>query len=593
MKSDTIPRTDVAGGIFTFLRFLRCGPKRGLFEELTMMAMRTIVMRSLLGGALFAGIVAMAGCNANAWMGDPTSNGYYKPTPTTIPILDRIDIIEEPTIWPQLTKVTAADLTPSDLEYRIEAGDVLDIEIYGLYVQSQRHPVQRRVDQAGYIRVPEVGDVLVAGLTPQGAQDVITQALGKTVLTHPSVQVNLLSQSGFTYTVYGGLARWGVFNLVDPNLRLVDVLALAGGVPQSTKKIHVIRQLPVSDAMLPAWNRGKTSPTMSPSKRPNIESPSPEDSTPSVSIEDLINQLDTGDSASIPPATETPSTDPPITPEPTQPNDASNQRIEDLIHQLEIGESTDSENPIAPSVSPGVLQTGDHAIIDIDDLVPVGPSQHQPVDVDELMGDTSSAGTSDAAYIYVPESDSWIAVSTDPKKRIETKDTRKDERKTPPQVLERIIVIPWDQLRQGDSSYNVVIRPDDRIYVKPPPIGNLYIRGEITRPGVYSYPISGEKITLSEFIISAGDLGPIAVLERVSLTRRIGGNMQATITLNYAAILQRTEPDIFLKPNDTISIGTSWGATPMAIIRNGFRATYGFGFLLDRNFGNDVFGTPP
>jgi len=567
-----------------------------------MMAMRTIVMRSLLGGALFAGIVAMAGCNANAWMGDPTSNGYYKPTPTTIPILDRIDIIEEPTIWPQLTKVTAADLTPSDLEYRIEAGDVLDVEIYGLYAQSQRHPVQRRVDQAGYIRVPEVGDVLVAGLTPQGAQDVITQALGKTVLTHPSVQVNLLSQSGFTYTVYGGLARWGVFNLVDPNLRLVDVLALAGGVPQSTKKIHVIRQLPVSDAMLPAWNRGKTSPTMSPSKRPNIESPSPEDSTPSVSIEDLINQLDTGDSASIPPATETPSTDPPITPEhpntsehpePTQPNDASNQRIEDLIHQLEIGESTDSENPIAPSVSPGVLQTGDHAIIDIDDLVPAGPSQHQPVDVDELMGDTSSAGTSDAAYIYVPESDSWIAVSTDPKKRIETKDSRKDERKTAPQVLERIIEIPWDQLRQGDSSYNVVIRPDDRIYVEPPPIGNLYIRGEITRPGVYGYPISGEKITLSEFIISAGDLGPIAVLERVSLTRRIGGNMQATITLNYAAILQRTEPDIFLKPNDTISIGTSWGATPMAIIRNGFRATYGFGFLLDRNFGNDVFGTPP
>jgi len=138
-----------------------------------------------------------------------------------------------------------------------------------------------------------------------------------------------------------------------------------------------------------------------------------------------------------------------------------------------------------------------------------------------------------------------------------------------------------------------VIRPDDRIYVEPPPLGNLYIRGEITRPGVFNYPNTGEKITLSEFIISAGDLGPIAVPERVSLTRRIGGNMQATVTLNYAAILQRTEPDIFLKPNDTISIGTSWGATPMAIIRNGFRATYGFGFLLDRNFGNDVFGAPP
>jgi len=29
------------------------------------------------------------------------------------------------------------------------------------------------------------------------------------------------------------------------------------------------------------------------------------------------------------------------------------------------------------------------------------------------------------------------------------------------------------------------------------------------------------------------------------------------------------------------------------VIRGGLRASYGFGFLLDRNFGNDVFGAPP
>ncbi|HIO20066.1 MAG TPA: hypothetical protein EYN11_03125 [Phycisphaerales bacterium] len=168
----------------------------------------------------------------------------------------------------------------------------------------------------------------------------------------------------------------------------------------------------------------------------------------------------------------------------------------------------------------------------------------------------------------------------------------KDQNAQASVVLERIIEIPWNLLKQGDSRYNIVIRPKDRVYVKGVPLGNLYIRGEISRPGVYDYPRSGKKITLSEFITSAGDLGPIAVPEKVSLTRRFG-DVQATVTLNYAAILQRTEPDIFLKPNDHISIGTSWGATPMAIIRNGFRATYGFGFLLDRNFGNDVFGRPP
>jgi len=551
------------------------------------MAMKTTVLRMLLGVIPAGFLITLSGCNANAWMGDPTANGYYKPTPTTIPILDRIDIIEEPTSWPQVTKATAADLTPSDLEYRIAAGDVLQVEIYGLYAQSQRHPVERRVDQGGYFRVPEAGDVLVAGLTPQEAQDVITKKLEQTVLTHPSVQVNLLSQTGFTYTVYGGLARWGVFNLIDPDLRLVDVLALAGGVPQATKKIHIIRQLPVSDSMLPTWDRGKQETIHTPNDSSSTKPPVPKDSTPSVSIEDLINQLDSGS------AEET--TVAPVVPAPEdEAQEGTQQHIEDLINQLDIGDLQHDESNPVPTVSPGVLQSGDHALIDVDDLVTNQQKQHQPVDVDELMNQTSSQGTSDAAYIYVPESDSWIAVSTDPKKRVQAKENSKQfAEKTAPQVLERIIEIPWNKLRQGDSSYNIVIRPDDRVYVEPPPLGNLYIRGEITRPGVFNYPNSGEKITLSEFIISAGDLGPIAVPERVSLTRRIGDNMQATVTLNYAAILQRTEPDIFLKPNDTISIGTSWGATPMAIIRNGFRATYGFGFLLDRNFGNDVFGTPP
>ena len=63
--------------------------------------------------------------------------------------------------------------------------------------------------------------------------------------------------------------------------------------------------------------------------------------------------------------------------------------------------------------------------------------------------------------------------------------------------------------------------------------------------------------------------------------------------MNIAAIRQRTEPDIVLRPDDHIIVGTNWGATPLAVIRNGFRASYGFGFLLDRNFGNDVFGAPP
>jgi polysaccharide biosynthesis/export protein len=540
-----------------------------------------LVAVALLGTGLFT-----IGCNSNAWMGDPSGQGYYKPTPTTIPILDRIDIIEEPDTWPILSKVTPVDLMPSDLSYRIHPGDVLELKVFGLYQPGIHHPVTRRVDIGGYFRVPEVGNVLVAGLTVQHAQDLIISDLGKTVMTHPSAQLDVIDQTALTYTVYGGLARWGVFTLRNPDLRIVEALALAGGVPKSTQDIYVIRQLEISDTVLPSWeqdNAANKSHFDTPKRPTRI--PTPTVTKPSTNIEDLIKQLDVGTAEPL--KQETPAK--------TESEDSFSD-IDALINQLDIGDSTAAP---AHNVSPGIIQTGNPELIDIDDLVPpknvgstIASQSSVPVDVDTLIAPPSSQPTS-SAFIYVPESDTWIPVSADPKTPTQRKkETASKSTANEPAVLERIIKIPWEKLEQGDSSYNIVIRPKDRVYVKGPPLGNLYIRGEINRPGVFEYPSTGKKITLSEFITSAGDLGPLAVPEKVSLTRRFG-DVQATVTLNYAAILQRTEPDIFLKPNDHISIGTNWGATPMAIVRNGFRANYGFGFLLDRNFGNDVFGSPP
>ena len=151
---------------------------------------------------------------------------------------------------------------------------------------------------------------------------------------------------------------------------------------------------------------------------------------------------------------------------------------------------------------------------------------------------------------------------------------------------------PEGKLKNGDSSYNIVIRPNDRIYVREPVVGLVYIEGEIVRGGVFALPQNGQ-LTLSRLVAAAGGPGQLAIPERVDLTRIVGRNLEATVRLNLGAIRQRTEPDVFLKPDDHIIIGTSWIATPLAIFRNGFRVTYGFGFLLDRNFGNDVFGAPP
>lgn len=159
-----------------------------------------------------------------------------------------------------------------------------------------------------------------------------------------------------------------------------------------------------------------------------------------------------------------------------------------------------------------------------------------------------------------------------------------------PLFTQRVIRIPTRALVSGNANYNIAIRPGDIIRVPPVPNFNVFLGGQVVRPGAYAL---GEQLTLLRVIHAAGGLSAIAVPERTDLMRMVGTERQATIRLNLRAIAEQTQPDIFLKANDVIVVGTDFWALPLAVIRNGFRATYGFGFLLDRNFGNDVFGPPP
>jgi protein involved in polysaccharide export with SLBB domain len=156
-------------------------------------------------------------------------------------------------------------------------------------------------------------------------------------------------------------------------------------------------------------------------------------------------------------------------------------------------------------------------------------------------------------------------------------------------IRSRIVEIPYSRLLDGDMRYNVVIRPGDVVRVPAPVIGNVYIMGAISRPGTYALP--GDKdLTLKQLVAAAGNLSTFAIPNRVDLVRRVRDNQEATVRLNLRAIFDGTQPDFYLKPNDLINIGTSFFAPPLAIARNGFRMTYGFGFVLDRNFEDDVFG---
>jgi protein involved in polysaccharide export with SLBB domain len=240
---------------------------------------------------------------------------------------------------------------------------------------------------------------------------------------------------------------------------------------------------------------------------------------------------------------------------------------------------------------------------------PVAPAPEDPADLLEgIDSGLDNAGPSDrpapptgVEQSLTPPSDSgqwvfvdgkWVQLEGEASGQVPTVGTATDQANLAELgklVTQRIIEIPFQELKDGDMRYNIVIRPGDVISVPDPNAGFVYVMGQIARPGAYTIP-GEQELTLYRLIASAGGLGGLAWPDRVDLIRQINDKEQAIVRLDLRAIANGTEPDIYLKQNDVVNIGTSAAAVPLAVFRNGLRMTYGFGFVLDRNFERNVFG---
>ncbi len=146
----------------------------------------------------------------------------------------------------------------------------------------------------------------------------------------------------------------------------------------------------------------------------------------------------------------------------------------------------------------------------------------------------------------------------------------------------RILEIPAKALREGDPRYNVVIRPSDLIDVPIGEIGEFFMYGNVARPGAYQ--LTGRRLTVKQAIASAGGFGPLAWPSRADLIRRVGKDEEQFIQIDLDAIFAGAAPDFYLRPNDIVNVGSSPVSVFLAVARNAFRLSYGFGFVYDRNF---------
>ncbi len=437
---------------------------------------------------------------------DPSVVGRWEQTPVVLPILEQLDVIDEPATRPAgMSKVAPGDLKAEVREYVIGPDDLLTVSVYELITLNVEAVQTRRVDELGRIRLPIIGTLKCEGKTATQLEVEIAATLTKRgVLKDPIVSVIVQEKRQNTFSIIGapreGSTAFGTYTIIGSDFRLLDAIALARGVDSTIETIYVIRQVPLTEEQ---------------DKRP-------------------------------PPADGADAQEP-----------GADQNAADLIESIrraiEEGDG-DGAGDDTPGINDGAA----------------------PEDIREGV----NAARRRPPFVYV--GGKWVP-TTEGARRIK----QRGDAELAQVVTQRVIEIPYDRLIEGDTAYNIVIRPGDIIRIPPLIRGNVYIGGEISRPGTYSLP--AERLTLKQLVIAAGGLSPIGVPERVDLIRRVGSNHEATVRVDLKAIFRGSAPDFFLKPNDTVNIGTNFWATPLAVVRNGFRATYGFGFVMDRNFGPDVF----
>jgi polysaccharide export outer membrane protein len=118
--------------------------------------------------------------------------------------------------------------------YRIGPEDVLEIDVWSRPELSRKVPV--RPD--GRISLPLINDVQTSGLTPMELRDILLSKLAEYV-TVPEVSVIVTEVRSFRVSVLGEVSKPGRFELKS-QVRLVDALALAGGLTQFASRSNIV-----------------------------------------------------------------------------------------------------------------------------------------------------------------------------------------------------------------------------------------------------------------------------------------------------------------------------------------------------------------
>lgn len=534
----------------------------------------------LLIGVVFAGGCDRIGLSKFRWF-NPSKVVARPPRSPIMPILPSASFVDETQeLLPNAEPPIEDDYVYTDTDYILGPTDVVRITILELYAEAEQTVLTKEISESGLIDLPLLEErIMGEGLTKEGLKEAVMDAYSPEILRDPQVSVSILAKRHNTFSIIGA-GQTGRYALVRKDMRLLEALALAGGVPNpNTTHIYVIR--PQRAGRIRTGGEAARAKIKSAADLPELPAPVPPDAEPELVPE------------TAPPAV--PELAPMPVPE-TKPAETEKDQRE--LDELMPGGPPREKQPHtlpAPSVQMTMSETATKA--------------------------TASTGPADGlprlrkAYKWVYTRGKWIRVEVEapvatrpsgegaPPVRPIRQPPRPVEgapavpsaedpfgwRKVEKRSLARIIAINYKRLFNGDPRMNIVIRDHDIIQIPRVQVGEFYLMGEIARPGVYT--LTGRRITVKMAVAAGGNLGALAWPKNSYLVRRIGSAQEQFIPLDLDAMFKGETPDLVLKPDDLIAVGTDWSAPFLAVFRNAFRFSYGFGFLYDRNFSQVAVGS--
>lgn len=113
----------------------------------------------------------------------------------------------------------------SDRVYRVGPEDQIRVDIFGVEDLSREY----RINGAGRILMPLVGEVPVSGLSLAEVEEKIAEAYAEDYLRNPQVSVEVIEYRSQQFTVVGAVSNPKVYS-VSRQTTLIEALAMAGGI---------------------------------------------------------------------------------------------------------------------------------------------------------------------------------------------------------------------------------------------------------------------------------------------------------------------------------------------------------------------------